>query len=141
MSIPYNVVPKINPARPEDPPKYYAVANSSGDADFRAMAEEIAEITTVSVPDAVAVLESLVMIIPRHIERGEIIRLGELGSLRVTINSEGSENEEEVNASNVRKANYRFVPGPRLKKTLKTLDYKKVKKAEAPPVSGEPAIQ
>ncbi|MEQ9442833.1 MAG: hypothetical protein RIG62_27580 [Cyclobacteriaceae bacterium] len=141
MSIPYNVVSKINPARPEDPPKYYAVANSSGDADFRAMAEAIAEITTVSVPDAIAVLESLVMIIPRHIERGEIIRLGELGSLRVTISSEGSEHEGEVNASNVKKAKYNFVPGPRLKKTLKVLDYKKIKKTEAPPINEGPVIQ
>lgn len=133
MSIPFNVIAKANPAKRNAAPKYYAVANSNGEVDFRQLAKEIAEITTVSMPDAIAALESLVMIIPRHIERGEIVRLGELGSLRITINSEGSDTEEEVNASKIKKANYRFSPGQELKQTLKTLKYQRVKKGEAAP--------
>ena len=135
MSIPFNVIAKANPQKRKDPEKYYAVVQSSGEADFRSMAKEIAEITTVSLPDAVAVLESLVMIIPRHIEKGEIVRLGELGSLRITINSEGCDREEEVNSSRIRKANYRFMPGPELKQTLKLLKYQRVKKSEAVPAA------
>ena len=133
MSVCYNVIAKLNPQKRKDPPKYYAVAQSSGEINFRQMAKEIAEITTVSTPDAIAVLESLVMIIPRHIEKGEIVRLGELGSLRITLNSEPSEKEEEVNASNIKKANYRFTAGPELQQTLKTLKYSKIKKANNKP--------
>ena len=133
MSIPFNVVSKANPTKRNAPQKYYAVANSNGEVDFRQLAKEIAEITTVSMPDAIAALESLVMIIPRHIEKGEIVRLGELGSLRITINSEGSDTEDEVNASNIKKANYRFSPGNELKQTLKILKYQRVKKTEAQP--------
>ncbi|MEM6841872.1 MAG: HU family DNA-binding protein [Bacteroidota bacterium] len=133
MSVPYNVIAKANPAKRNAPAKYYAVANSNGEVNFRQLAKEIAEITTVSLPDAVAALESLVMIIPRHIEKGEIVRLGELGSLRVTINSEGSDTEEEVNASKIKKANYRFAAGSELKQTLKLLKYQRVKKAESAP--------
>ena len=135
MSILFNVIAKANPLKRREPAKYYAVAQSSGEVDFRALAKEIAEITTVSTPDAVAVLESLVMIIPRHIERGEIVRLGELGSLRVTINSEGSDTEEQVNASNIKKAKYRFTAGPELQQTLKLLKYSRVKKAAATPTT------
>ena len=133
MSIQFNAVPKVNPQKRNLPAKYYAIAQSSGEVDFRTLAKEIAEITTVSLPDAVASLESLVMIIPRHIERGEIVRLGELGSLRITLNSEGSDTEEEVNASKIKKANYRFTAGPELQQTLKTLKYSRVKKASAAP--------
>ena len=127
MSILINTIQKTNPQKPKEPAKYYAVAQSRGEVNFRDMAKEIAEITTVSVPDAVAVLESLVMIIPRHIEKGEIVRLGELGSLRITINSEASVTPEEVNASKVKKANYRFSPGGELQQTLKVLKYSKSK--------------
>ena len=134
MSILFNVVPKANPLKRNQPAKYYAVAQSKGEVDFRALAKEIAEITTVSVPDAIAALESLVMIIPRHIENGEIVRLGELGSLRITLNSEGSATEEEVNATNIKKARYRFTAGSELQETLKTLKYSKVKKAPTPTV-------
>ena len=133
MSVWYNVIAKLNPQKRKDPPKYYAVAQSSGEINFRQMAKEIAEITTVSTPDAIAVLESLVMIIPRHIEKGEIVRLGELGSLRITLNSEPSEKEEEVNASNIKKANYRFTAGPELQQTLKTLKYSKIKRPNNEP--------
>lgn len=134
MSIPFNVISKANPLKRNQPSKYYAVAQSNGEVDFRSLAKEIAEITTVSVPDAIAALESLVMIIPRHIENGEIVRLGELGSLRITINSEGSATEEEVNATNIKKARYRFSPGSELQQTLKILKYSRVKKAQAPAV-------
>lgn len=130
MSILINTIQKTNPQKRSQPGKFYAVAQSRGEVNFRDMAKEIAEITTVSVPDAVAVLESLVMIIPRHIERGEIVRLGELGSLRITVNSEASDTAEEVNPSKVKKANYRFSPGAELQQTLKVLKYSKSKRDE-----------
>ncbi len=131
MSVPFNVVPKHNPQQPKSAQKFYAIAHSTGEADFRQMAKEIAEITTVSLPDAVAVLESLVMIIPRHIEKGEIVRLGELGSLRLTINSEGSDTADAVSARNIKKANYRFTAGNELQQTLKILKYARVKTTES----------
>ncbi|WKN30825.1 hypothetical protein PZB74_17865 [Porifericola rhodea] len=137
MGVSYNVVPKVNPQKREDPPKYYAISQSNGEVNFRALAKEIAEITTVSTPDAIAVLESLIMIIPRHIERGEIVRLGELGSLRLTIKSEGCNSEEEVNSSKIKKAYYRFSPGSELQETLKTLKYNRVKKANTEEESNE----
>ena len=133
MSVLFKAVPKRNPQNQADPPRYYATVQSSGEVDFRTLAKEIAEITTVSLPDAVAALESLVMIIPRHIERGEIVRLSELGSLWLTIKSEGSDTEAEVSASNIKQAKYRFTPGAELQKTLKVLNYSKVKKAPNSP--------
>ncbi len=135
MSILINTIQKTNPQKRNQPGKFYAVAQSRGEVNFRDMAKEIAEITTVSVPDAVAVLESLVMIIPRHIEKGEIVRLGELGSLRITVNCEASDTAEEVNASKIKKANYRFAPGGELQQTLKVLKYSKAKKDELSAVS------
>ncbi len=137
MSVPFNVVPKYNPQQPKAAQKFYAVAQSTGEADFRKMAKEIAEITTVSLPDAVAVLESLVMIIPRHIEKGEIVRLGELGSLRLTINSAGSDTAEAVSARNIKRANYHFRAGDELQQTLKILKYARVKSLEPVPTSEE----
>ena len=135
MSVPFNVVPKHNPQQPKAAQKFYAVAQSAGEADFRQMAKEIAEITTVSLPDAVAVLESLVMIIPRHIEKGEIVRLGELGSLRITLNSEGSDTAEAVSARNIKRAKYHFTAGNELQQALKVLKYARVKPTEPTPTS------
>ena len=131
MSVSFNAVGKINPIKKNQPMRYYASVRNNGESDVRALAREIAQVTTVSTPDVIAVLESLVMVIPHHIEEGKIIRLGELGSLRLTLRSEGSDTEEEVNASNIKSAKYIFTPGQDLQRTLKTLRYSKVKKAPA----------
>lgn len=138
MSVSFNVVGKVNPTQKSQPKRYYAAINNSGESDVRLLAREIAEVTTVSLPDVIAALESLVMMIPRHIEQGKIVRLGELGSLRLTLRSEGSDTPEAVSASNIKAARYLFAPGQDLKKTLKTLRYSKVGKGSATPAAAEP---
>ena len=134
MSVFFNVIAKLNPLKKNQPKKFYAVVQSNGEVDVRKLARQIADITTVSLPDVIATLESLVMIIPQHIADGKIVRLGELGSLRVSIKSEGCETELEVNAGKITKAKFIFTAGQELKDTLKTLKFTKVKKA-APQIS------
>ncbi len=134
MSVFFNVIAKLNPLKKNQPKKFYAVVQSNGEVDVRKLARQIADITTVSLPDVIATLESLVMIIPQHIADGRIVRLGELGSLRVSIKSEGCETELEVNASKITKAKFVFTAGHELKDTLKLLKFTKVKKA-APQIS------
>jgi len=52
--------------------------------------------------------------------------LGELGSLRVSIESNGEATREEVNASSIKSAKCIFSPGKELKKMQKNLEYVKV---------------
>jgi predicted histone-like DNA-binding protein len=57
---------------------------------------------------------------------GRIIRLGDLGSLRITLNSEGKNTAEEITANSVKKAGVIFTPGAKLQHMLKTAKFKKV---------------
>ena len=127
MAVPFSVVAKGNPSKPKDPKKYYASINSSGETSMRDLAKEIAEISTMSLPDVIGVLESVVMLLPRHISQGKIIRLGELGSLRLSASSEGKETPEEVNAKSIKSNKFIFAPGKELQKALKNVEYVKVK--------------
>ena len=127
MPVAYSVVAKGNPSKPKDPKKYYASVSSSGEISLRDLAKEIAEISTMSLPDVIGVLESVVMLVPRHISQGKIIRLGELGSLRISVSSEGREKAEEVSAKNIKSSKFIFKPGKELQKALKNIEYVKVK--------------
>lgn len=127
MPVPYSVVSKGNPGKPEEPKKFYASVSSSGEISLRDLAKEIAEISTMSLPDVIGVLESVVMLVPRHISQGKIIRLGELGSLRISVSSEGREKAEEVSAKNIKSSKFIFKPGKELQKALKNVEYVKVK--------------
>ena len=47
-NVTYSVVPKINPRSKEEPAKYYAQAQASGDVNLREMSERIQASCTVT---------------------------------------------------------------------------------------------
>ena len=80
-SVTYSVVPRRNPSEKGAPPKYYAQAQASGDVDIREMSERIQATCTVTKADVYAVLVSLEDVIIDALKSGEIVRLGDLGTL------------------------------------------------------------
>lgn len=125
MTVKFNVVPKKDPRNLEAPPKYYASVVSSGRTGLRDLAGRIAQISTVSSVDTMAVLEALLTVVPDELGRGQIVELGDLGSFRLTFESTGEETAEAVNAANIVDAKPRFTPGKLFKKALAGLDYQK----------------
>lgn len=97
MALKYKLILKANPAKLDDPKKYYASAVNAREVSLRALLTEIAEISTVSPADTQEVIESLLQIIPKHVSDGRIVRLGDFGSFGVRLSSDGSETEEAFN--------------------------------------------
>ena len=89
MSVNFKAVPKKNPQLPAEPPKFYAHLVSTGDLTLRQLAKQIAARSTVSAADTLAVLESLLEVIPESLADGKIVRLGDFGSFSLTASSEG----------------------------------------------------
>ena len=110
--------------------KYYAIAVSSGEHSLLKLSTYISKATTVNKADVLAVLSSLVEFMIIELSDGAIIRLGELGSLRLSLHSKGMDSKEDVNASCIKKATIVFTPGSELKDTLKTLSFEKINETE-----------
>lgn len=106
--------------------KYYASPVMDGELTLADMTKAIEKICTVSCADIRAVLYALVDVAIDSLADGTIVRLGDLGSLRVTISSEGKEKPEDVNASAIKDAGVIFTPGTRIKETLAAIKYEKV---------------
>ena len=68
----------------------------------------------------------MVEVMQDALEQREIVRLGDLGSLRITISSNGEDSPEAVDAYSVKGAKTVFTPGLRLKKMLKNLAFEKI---------------
>lgn len=126
MPVKFSVVPKKNPRDQAAPAKYYANARSNGNVTLRQLAKQIAEISTVSTIDTIANLEALLQVIPNHIADGKIVRLGDFGSFRLTITSEGSETEDDVTSSNIKGNKLKFQPGKVFKTVLNNIEYEKL---------------
>ena len=125
-TVTYSVVPRINPREKNDPPKFYAQAQARGDVNVREMAERIQATCTVHKTDVYAVLVALEDVVKEAIQNGEIVRLGELCTLQVSLSGKGTLTEEEYNDALIKKAKIIFRPGTILAGALETLKYSKV---------------
>ena len=127
-SVTYSVSPRINPRDRETEPKFYGHVQASGDINLREMSERIQQTCTVHKSDVFAVLVALEDVITEALQRGEIVRLGDLGTLQIGISSKGAETEEDYDVSLIKKARINFRPGLALAGVLTGLTYQKVAK-------------
>ena len=126
-NVTYSVSPRINPRDKEAAPKYYGHVQASGDIDIREMSERIQQTCTVHKSDVFAVLVALEDVITDALKGGEIVRLGDLGTLQIGISSKGAETEEDYSDSLIKKARINFRPGSALVGILSNLTFAKVK--------------
>ncbi len=125
MPIKYKVQEMRNPRDPAAPHKFYARPVSSGEVTLDELSEDISNASSVNQSDVYAVLQSLVREIPRNIARGNIVRLGNLGTFRMGSNSEGSEIADDVSAKNLLRFRLLFNPGRQIKTVLENLTFEK----------------
>ena len=126
-SVTYSVVPRRNPSEKGTPPKYYAQAQARGDVSLRDMAERIQTSCTVHKSDVYAVLVALEDVVADAIQNGEIVRLGDLCTLQVSLSGKGALSEEEYTTDLIKRAKIIFRPGTVLANALASLSYSKVR--------------
>ena len=126
-NVTYSVSPRINPRDKEAAPKYYGHVQASGDISLREMSERIQQTCTVHKSDVFAVLVALEDVITEALKGGEIVRLGDLGTLQIGISSKGAVTEEDFSDALIHKARINFRPGSALMGALTNLTFAKVK--------------
>ena len=125
-TVTYSVSPRINPRDKEAAPKFYGQVQSSGDISLREMAERIQQTCTVHKSDVFAVLIALEDVITDALRGGEIVRLGDLGTLQIGISSKGAATEDDYSETLIKKARINFRPGSALAGALSGLTFQKV---------------
>lgn len=133
MSVGFSVVPRKNPSKIDDEPKFYAQAQARGDMDFDEICDDVDSRCTVTKADITASLNGVIKTMKMALGRGEIVRLGDFGSFQISVSSNGAETEKEFNSSMIRKARISFRPGKALSKMLKALDFHQVAKLPIAP--------
>ena len=126
-NVTYSVSPRINPRDKEAAPKFYGHVQASGDINLREMAERIQQTCTVHKSDVYAVLVALEDVITDALRGGEIVRLGDLGTLQIGISSKGAVTEEDYSDSLIKKTRINFRPGSAIVGVLDNLTFAKVK--------------
>ncbi len=105
--------------------KWYASAAEREEINIDELARQIAQRSTLSVADSRAAVIAITELIPDYLSQGTIVRLGELGDLRVALSSDGVANQDEVSPNVIREAHINFRPGATLQAMLKNMEYRK----------------
>ena len=126
MAVNYKPVPKRNPSKLDEAPKYYVQVVSTGDLTQRQLAKEVSAMSTVSTPDTMAVIEAFLEVIPKALADGKIVRLGDFGSFSLTASSDGAVDAKSLNQTQIKKVSVKFRPGKEFSNVTNNIAFNKV---------------
>ena len=122
-TINYSVSARKKPNDEMAVEKFYAQAQYKGTCDIEELSEKISQATTMTRGDVKGVLAALEDEIIDRLLNGEIVKLGDLGTFRVSLQSTGAESMETFTASNIKKANIVFRASTRMQIQMQKASY------------------
>ena len=119
----YRLIERINPQRRDEPKKWYTSSIHTGNVTVKSFAKEIAGRSSLTRGDIENVLANFLDELPLLLTAGMSVKLGEFGTLRLNISSEGTDTKEEFNVSKIKGVKVIFTPSADLKKALEEITF------------------
>lgn len=121
----YKLIEKQNPRNPNAPKKFYAANVKRGSKSISTISKDIQSKSSLTRGDIQSVLINLVDQIPKYLLDGQSVSLGELGSLRLSLSSEGVDKEDDFNTSKIKNIKVIFTPGKLIKDEISKAQFEK----------------
>lgn len=119
----YRLVQKANPLEPESKRKWYASPVKAGTINNYQLSKGIANKSSLTRGAVMNVIENMVDEIPRYLIEGYSVNLNNLGTLRLSLSSEGVSNPGEFSGDNIKNMRVVFTPSPEFKKILQEISF------------------
>ena len=119
------MVQRKNPQKKSEV-KYYASPVNAGKKNLRDIAHDIAGRSSLTRGDIENVLSNFMDCLPHYLRDGFSVQLGEFGTIRLTLSSEGSATVKAFKTETI-KPRVTFTPGVELKAALRENSYETVK--------------
>ena len=135
----YIIMSRKNLLKPDEAPKYYAVARSGRKVTVKEVCKRISERSSYSKGELEGCIGEFLLEIVNVLEEGNIVQMGDLGNFRMSIKTGiPTETVKEFNASCIEKGKVLFYPGNDLRKLCKTMDYTLYTSDAKPDAGDEP---
>ncbi|WP_043894619.1 HU family DNA-binding protein [Porphyromonas gingivalis] len=92
----------------KDKTMYYAQVDKPRVIEYEDVIKDIAEMSSLTTGDVRNAIDRLAYYLQRELTEGNTVRLGQIGTFRVSVPSKYVETEKEVNASILKKPRIRF---------------------------------
>lgn len=123
----YKLIERRNPQKPEEPKKWFANPVNQGTVSTYQLSKKISGRSSLTRGDISNVLENLIDELPTYLINGHSVKLGDFGTLRLSISGKGSDTPESYTTANIEKVKVIFTPGTKLKKELGDINFELVK--------------
>jgi len=119
--------------------KYYGMAKSTSVSGLKEICNLVCARSTLSPADVRCMIESLDWVIDHELRGGRTVKLGELGTFRMSLKSEGAITRKELTAHKIRKGKVIFTPGATLLEAAREVSFEPYEEdpEENPGNSGE----
>lgn len=122
--------------------KYYPLLTGGQLVLRERVIERIEKRCTLSSSDVKAVLDALEFELIDCLQQGNSVRLGDLGSFRVTLRSEGVDQADAVTSASIKGTHVVFTPSSKIRRALsvplKTVSFQRVDEKAAPAADAQP---
>jgi predicted histone-like DNA-binding protein len=126
MAVKYKLIWKINPSKPTEEKKVYAMAVHEKTFKLKELSRELAaRSTTASEGDVYSVLIGLRDLMREHLDRSDRVVIDGIGSFSVTLSSEGAESEDKFHQSLIKKAKVLYQEDAEMKEFSKNIKFEK----------------
>lgn len=114
----YKLIQKANPLKPDSKRKWYASPIKKGTINNYQLSKGMAAKSSMTRGAVLNVIENIVDEIPFYLTEGYSVNLNNLGTLRISLSSNGVENPEDFSEKNIKNPKVIFTPSPEFKETL-----------------------
>ena len=126
------LIERRKPGTKTGPGKFYASPVNVGKKNLRDIAHDIAGRSSLTRGDIENVLSNFIDCLPHYLRDGFSVQLGEFGTMRLTLSSEGAATEKAFKTEKI-KPRVTFTPGVELKAALRENSYETVKEEKSSP--------
>jgi predicted histone-like DNA-binding protein len=119
----FRVISKINPSKPEAPKKKYASAVNAGKFTLKDFAKQISGRSSLTTGDVENVLTDFVDELPTFLKLGLSVKLADFGTLRLSLSSDGVDEDKPFTADNIKGVRVIFTPSPEFKENLRNISF------------------
>jgi predicted histone-like DNA-binding protein len=132
----YKVIERGRPGNPAAPGKQYASPVNAGKMTIKDLAKEIAGRSSLTRGDIENVLSNFLDELPTFLKLGLSVQLGNFGTMRLNLQSEGVEQGKKFTGANITGVKVIFTPGVELKDSLADTPFEEMK---ATPTAAAPS--
>ena len=124
------MIERRKPGTKTGPGKFYASPVNVGKKNLRDIAHDIAGRSSLTRGDIENVLSNFMDCLPHYLRDGFSVQLGEFGTMRLTLSSEGAATVKAFKTETI-KPRVTFTPGVELKTALRENSYETVKEEDS----------